>query len=252
MPDILTSSLSKINFHNLRWKILDCLYPPFCCSCGRLGDEICPGCFSKIQTTTNIQSCIICGDLVTQFKSCPNCLQESPAFRQLRSWGIYRGVLKDAIHRLKFENGLGIIHILEDAVAQFINGWSIKPDLIMPVPLSPERIRSRGYNQSAWIAGMIARQLNIKYNDQSLIRVRDTHSQTGLNAAQRKRNLANAFKAVKEKCMGKMILLVDDIATTGTTLNECAKAICQAGANGVYCFTLARTLGFTQFEGKVN
>jgi len=231
-------SLSKI-----KWKILDIFYPPFCCACGRIGYEICPDCTAKIVSTSDFILCRICGDQISQRGVCSECQIKKPAFSQLRSYGIYTGVLKEAIHKLKFGRGMGIMTNLLDPILNFIRAWRIHPDLVVPVPLSVPRFRERGYNQSDLIAKPIADSLNIRYSTSCIRRIRDTHTQVGLNAEKRKKNIANAFVADIEICGGKVILLVDDIATTGATLNECAVALNKAGAAEVFCFSVARVVG---------
>lgn len=118
--------------------------------------------------------------------------------------------------------------------------WNISFESIAPVPLNPARHRFRGYNQSALIAKPISQSFSKSYIPDSLKRIKNTRSQVGLNADQRKKNMVGAFLADTAKCKGNSILLIDDIATTGTTLNECAKSLKQAGAVKVYCLTLAR------------
>ncbi len=245
--------LPQLNILKLKWQILDFLYPPFCCSCGRIGYEICPTCFAKIEETCEIQVCHICGDLTQRPSPCTKCEKDIPEYKQMRSWGVYSGVLREAIHRLKYERGLGIINTLLEPIIIFLQTWKINPELIMAVPLSPRRLRSRGYNQSEIIAKPIAENLGINYSSKGISRIRDTQSQVGLTAKQRKKNLLNAFHADGAICNKKIVLLVDDIATTGTTFNEGAKALKQAGAKEVFCFTLARAFGFSKFPvGTIN
>lgn len=132
---------------------------------------------------------------------------------------------------------------LLDPIVNFIHAWQIRPDLILPVPLSERRFRERGYNQSGLIAKPIADRLKIRYSSSCIRRIRDTHSQVGLNAEERNINIANAFEADRGICGGRVILLIDDIATTGATLNECAVSLKRAEAADVFCFTLARAVG---------
>ena len=242
MPNQQIIRTTDISLYNLKWKILDVFYPPFCCACGRIGYEICPDCIAKIFFTSDLTLCRICADLIDQPGICDECRKKKPAFFQLRSLGIYTGVLKQAIHHFKFNRGLGIMNSLLDPVVNFIHSWGIHPDLISPVPLSTQRYRERGYNQSELIAKPIAEYLKIRYCSSCIKRIRDTHSQVGLNAEERKNNIANAFEADKETCGRRVILLIDDIATTCATLNECAAALKTAGAADVLCFTLARAV----------
>jgi len=252
MPNQQVIETTGVSLSKLKWKILDVFYPPFCCACGCVGYELCPDCTAKIVLTSSLFFCQICEDQIDQPGICSECSKNPPYFSQLRSWGVYSGVLKEAIRKFKFHRGLGIVNCLIDPVVNFIRSWGIHPELILPVPLSVRRFRDRGYNQSELIAKPIADILNIRYSTACIQRIRDTHSQVGLNAEERKNNIANAFVADKEICGGRIILLVDDIATTGATLNECAAALKKAGAADVFCFTLARAVEkFDTPENKV-
>jgi len=250
MPNQQIIETTGLTLSNLKWKFLDVFYPPFCCACGRIGYEICPDCLAKIILTSDLTLCRICADQIDQPGVCAECLKKKPSFSQLCSLGIYTGVLKQAIQHLKFNRGLGIINSLLDPVVNFIHSWEIHPELISPVPLSIRRYRERGYNQSELIAKPIAEYLKISYSSACIKRIRDTHSQVGLNAEERKNNIVNAFEADKETCGGRVILLIDDIATTGATLNECAAALKKAGAADVLCFTLARAVESVNMSEK--
>ncbi len=112
----------------------------------------------------------------------------------------------------------------------------------MPVPLHPRRLRSRGFNQSLLLARCVASKTGAELDFLSLRRTRFTKPQTALSSEERKKNVRKAFEVVKPEAVRKRtILLVDDVATTGSTLNECAKALKRAGVNGVLCLVLART-----------
>ncbi len=165
----------------------------------------------------------------------------NPAFDQARSWGLYVGVLKQVVQKIKYKRGFGIIEYLVTPIIQFIYNWGISVDMIIPIPLGNKRKIERGYNQSALIAKPISEYFNIPMYEQALIRTRDTKSQVGLNYEERRINMKNAFHADGSTCNKKSILLIDDIATTCSTLNESAKALKLAGAQKVYCFTVART-----------
>lgn len=154
---------------------------------------------------------------------------------------MYAGVLQQIVKRIKYERGIGLVEYLTTPLSHGITQWGIPFDMIVPVPLNPNRQRSRGYNQAALISKPLSKRLNIPCCPPALVRIKDTRSQVGLNAVQRRENMAGAFRAEHDICKGKTVLLVDDIATTGSTLNECATALKQAGAERIYCYTIART-----------
>jgi ComF family protein len=118
--------------------------------------------------------------------------------------------------------------------------WPV--DLITSVPLGLVRFRERGYNQATLLARPIALFLNIPFSSKALLRTRETRTQVGLSVNERMENMTGAFLAKNELVQGKNILVVDDVATSGATLNSCAKALLDGGALKVYGFSLARAV----------
>jgi ComF family protein len=118
--------------------------------------------------------------------------------------------------------------------------WSL--DIITSVPLGLVRFKERGYNQATLLARPIALCLDMPFSTRVLTRTRDTRSQVGLTVSERHDNMVDAFHADSNLVCGKNILVVDDVATSGATLNACANALLNGGANNVYCFSLARAV----------
>lgn len=116
-------------------------------------------------------------------------------------------------------------------------------DLVVPVPLHPKRLHERGYNQSGLLAGAFAERIGRLCDERSLVRVRDTRHQSRSSGEERRRNLLGAFKVVDRSLVrGRTIVLVDDVMTTGSTLDECSRALYDGGAHRVIRFVLARAL----------
>jgi ComF family protein len=113
-------------------------------------------------------------------------------------------------------------------------------ELVVPVPLGVARLAERGYNQTALIARPLAYSLRLNYRPDALVRVKETRSQVDLNVHERKENVSGAFMARKEQVSDRAVLLVDDVATSGATLDSCSRALRTAGARYIYCLTLAR------------
>lgn len=118
--------------------------------------------------------------------------------------------------------------------------WPV--DLVVPVPLGVARQAERGYNQAALLARPVALANQVAYSTKALWRTRETRSQVGLSLEQRWENVADSFSADPEKAKGKTVLVVDDVATSGATLDACAAALHSAGANQIFALTLARAL----------
>jgi ComF family protein len=135
---------------------------------------------------------------------------------------------------------------LGDALAAQLTGYVVSLgwplDVIVPVPLGGKRLRERGYNQTALIARPLALALGLDYRPVALRRTRETSSQVGLSALERRENVRDAFWADAKLVRGKTILVLDDVATTGSTLSSCAEALFSAGAKDVFALTVARAL----------
>ena len=145
--------------------------------------------------------------------------------------------LSRIIHEFKYERRLAHSQGIASRMALILMNypWLSQIDLIVPVPLHSSRIRSRGYNQSQLLADHLGNTFGIPVVSEVLVRIRSTPSQTSLNQQQRLQNVAGAFQADNLNLLiGKNILLVDDVITTGATLNECAKTLLKAGAKNVH------------------
>jgi ComF family protein len=186
-------------------------------------------------------SCRICGEPVTSehAETCGRCLGSRPPFRRARSFGLYRGALREAIHLLKFNS----VKRLSGPLGLLLSGLDIpRADCIVPVPLSITTLRRRGFNQTLLVGRALSRARGITLDASTLFKKKDTPSQVGLTRSQRMRNLRGAF-AARRGLDGKRVLLLDDVITTGTTVRECSKALLRAGAREVLALSLARSGG---------
>jgi ComF family protein len=173
---------------------------------------------------------------------CQTCLERPPAYQ--RTWTLfpYLPPLQEAICSFKYRGKIALAKPLAQLMITALP-QEISADLIVPVPLHPTRLRTREFNQSLLLADQVGRHINKPVLATTLMRVLATDPQTTLSKHERLRNLRQAF-AVREPAVvaGKRILLIDDVFTTGTTVNECAKALLKAGAESVCALTLARTV----------
>jgi ComF family protein len=145
------------------------------------------------------------------------------------------------MHQLKYRRNMALGETLADQMSGYVKQLDWHFDIIVPIPLGTKRLKERGYNQSAMVAHPLALKLNVLYRPDLLIRSKETRSQVGLTRKERKNNISNAFIATS-KAFGKTILIIDDVATTGSTLSAAAEALLLAGAEKVYAFTVARAL----------
>jgi ComF family protein len=235
-------------------QILHLVLPVTCKGCGvALTDDpvpfFCRACWSSIKPL-NAPVCPRCGrpfaSPITLEHSphhlCGPCRQRRPAYT--RAWSLYpyEPPLQDAIRLFKYHGKVVLAAALGDLMCAAVR-QPLEVDLLMPVPLHPSRLREREFNQSILLADRLNRRLRLPLSHDNLIRIRRTESQTALSRAARLKNLRRSFAVLRpEEIKGKRILLVDDVLTTGTTVNECAKVLRKAGSADVYVGTLARTI----------
>ncbi|HQE92565.1 MAG TPA: ComF family protein [Anaerolineae bacterium] len=154
---------------------------------------------------------------------------------------MFEGEVRDVIHALKYRGARDILSPLAKRMAEVWRYHKMESDLLIPVPLHANREAKRGYNQSALVAQALGRQIGVPVAEGVLTRVRDTMSQTKLNREERQKNVANAFVySARTQLDGKRVTLIDDVATTGATLEACAVVVMSNGAKSVNAFTLAR------------
>jgi competence protein ComFC len=234
--------------YRLIWEALDWIYPPTCGGCGRPGIRWCSAC--NQQTSEIAQPfCPICGNSNTDDKPCSRCRDIRPLYTYLRSHTVFAGPIREAIHHLKYDSDMSLGEALATPMIDSLQklNWSL--DLVTPVPLGLVRLKERGYNQADLLARPIALCLCMPFRPRALQRKRETRSQVGLSVDERRSNMVDAFQADNNIVGGKNILVVDDVATSGATLNACARALLDAGAAKVYCFTLARAVYSPEMQG---
>ncbi len=227
--------------YQMIWSSLDWLFPPQCGGCGAAGVRFCRACLEQVVLLPD-QICPCCGNPQKSRQLCPTCRKVAPAYDAVRSWAEFQGPLREAMHRLKYRRDVGLGDALAQPLIEFFCqlGWEV--NLILPVPLSQERLSQRGYNQAGLIARPLAYATGCPYQPGVLKRIRNTATQVGLSIEERRLNVAEAFIADPRCVNGSSVLIVDDVATTGATLDACARALKKAGARCVYGLTLARAI----------
>lgn len=232
-------------------KLLNILYPVKCPFCGVItsaGAEkrnshngICAECRKKIKYITEPR-CKKCGKPVSREESeyCFDCTGKKHSFEEGRSLWIHKAPVDQAVYAFKYQNrriyGKTFGAELAEQYGKYLRKKEI--DVIMPVPLHKKRRKNRGYNQAEILANELGKRTGIPVDGKSLKRIKETSPQKKLNDKGRKQNIKGAF-AVDGNVTGKTIVLVDDIYTTGSTLDEAARTLYRNGAEKVYFLTIS-------------
>jgi ComF family protein len=237
---------------SIREIILQFFLPLQCPCCEKFLEEgekgFCKSCLSEIQWISP-PFCSICG---TPFPSreiechpCGDCMVKKRYFTTARALGSYEGSLKRAIHQWKYE-GKNILtpSFGKWMIEGFYKYWDTSFfDLLIPVPLHKKRLKERGFNQALLLVKELSRATGIPYKKRILFKKKQSIPQVDLNLVEREKSIRGSFDINrKEEIKGKRILLIDDVYTTGATVNECSKVLISAGAKRVDVLTLAHTI----------
>lgn len=160
----------------------------------------------------------------------------------MRSWAVFDSPVQNALHTIKYRRNIGLADAIAANMMQFAQQLNWNVDMLIPIPLGKARLKERGYNQVALVAKPLAYELGISYAPNGARKVRETRSQVGLTAVERRENVRAAYQADPSAVKRKSVLLMDDVATTGSTISACAEALLSAGAAEVYALTIARAL----------
>jgi ComF family protein len=192
--------------------------------------------------------CAACDTDVPMMRAfCPTCaatltLPEARDPRHVAAF-VYGGAIARAISRFKFEPRPDLARPLATVLQRAARVFRADPpDRVIPVPLHPARLIERGYNQSALLAGPVAKDLGARFLPRALVRIRDTERQVGLDRATRRTNVAHGFSVSRASTVSeRRVLLVDDVRTTGSTLAACVSVLLEAGARDVRTLVVAQT-----------
>jgi ComF family protein len=199
-----------------------------------LSDPVCARCGAPFEIAVDPEQ--VCGA----------CLARSPAYDRARAALVYGDISRDLVLGLKYQGRRDGLFMLGSWMASAGAALLAEADLVVPVPLHYVRLVRRGYNQSAWLAAEVSRQSGVRLSVDALKRVRRTPIQGGLSADGRRRNVQGAFRVRRSRqklVRGRRIVLIDDVLTTGATVEACARTLRRAGAACVDVVTLARVAG---------
>ena len=226
----------------------DLFFPPFCMICSAAGDiakgGICDKCLWDIALIES-PMCPACGREMSNSASgdhlCGSCLRKHPLYVGASAVAHYQGPVTALLHSLKYQGDMAVLPALQTIIGLHPAVLLKGDERIVPVPLHIKRLRQRGFNQAVLIARLFFPDHKPLFLVDSLKRIRHTTPQTGLDGAARRKNLHNAFTVKNgDELRGKKVILVDDVYTTGSTANECSRALLAAGARKVCVLTLAR------------
>jgi ComF family protein len=221
---------------------LDLLFPRWCIGCGREGDFICLSCRQSLLRIMP-PLCPKCGLPQSSAMLCPSCISWQAEIDGIRSPFQFDGVIRQAIHQLKYRN----LRVLAGLLACWLNNYlasnPVPGQVLVPVPLHQKRLRERGYNQSRLLAQELCKLTKLPLVADCLIREHNTPPQARTaTVGERHSNVAKAFSCRDHRLQGKQVLLIDDVATSGATLDACARALKEAGATSVWGLVLAREI----------
>jgi ComF family protein len=224
--------------------IINLVFPVYCLICKKqlfyqVNTYLCDTCRKDLVLISG-KVCNKCGRPFIN-GICGICKEKQFYFSKARASGIYDGGVRECIHFFKYKKKTYILNTLFEVFLLPNSLDFLACDLIVPVPLHWIREYSRGFNQAELIGKKISKRFNIPLSKTGLKRTKATPSQTGLSLKERARNIKGAFSVRNsQKLNGKRILLVDDVMTTGATVNECSRVLLQAGAREILVYTLAR------------
>jgi competence protein ComFC len=221
----------------LRETVVDFFFPPRCVGCGKAGKFLCDSCYHRLPRIFP-PICIRCGRPESTATYCPSCWGWQPHIDGIRSPFRFDGVIRKAIHELKYRNLRAMAGRLAALLAHYLSSASIPGDLLVPVPLHDQRLRERGYNQSALIGRELSKLVLLPVAEGYLCHIKNSPPQARTTYVdQRLSNVVDAFSCNGQRLNGKRIILVDDVCTSGATLEACAVALKSAGAVSVWGLT---------------
>ena len=233
-------------------RLLQFFLPSQCLCCEQFLEEkqhgLCSSCFSEVRWIEP-PLCTVCGVPFASPEAgehpCGTCRTKRRYFTTARALGSYQGVLQEAIHRWKYEERMSIARLFGQWMTEGLQRFwgSSFFDLLIPVPLHVSRLRERGFNQALLLADEISHRTGIPCEKRLLLKIKPTVPQIHLSGGEREKGIKGVFRVAQEdRVQKKSILLIDDVFTTGATVNECSKVLLASGAQRVDVLTLAHAV----------
>ncbi|HEY4382902.1 MAG TPA: ComF family protein [Ktedonobacteraceae bacterium] len=224
---------------------LDIVFPVECVLCARVGSVLCSDCQPQLQVQQNYTRCAHCHAPLTENGQCLPCSVHPLRLHGLRAYAGYQGALRQCIHALKYDGQTRLAQPLGALLAQTYHRYGMQADYLIPLPLHNTRQKQRGYNHATLLTRACAEQLGVLVHEELVIRQRATPSQVGLTPQQRHQNVSGAFSILPtvttRTIFKRRLIIIDDVCTTGATLEACAETLLSAGARSVWGLVLARS-----------
>ncbi|MBF8266992.1 MAG: comFC [Dehalococcoidia bacterium] len=220
---------------------LDLLFPPRCVGCDKDGQLLCSPCRASLSHLPP-PYCLRCAQPISYGDTCQRCMASPLAIDGIRAPFLMEGAIREAVHRLKYYNLRTLAPLLGALLADSLISQAVPVTALVPVPLHRRRERQRGYNQACLLAREAGKSLGLPVIPHALSRIKDTSPQVkSPGAEERRANVRDAFRCLHPSLVeGMAVAVVDDVCTTGATLESCAMALKEAGAASVWGVTLAR------------
>ncbi len=235
----MTTGGARTSLTSWAHALVEFVFPAKCLGCGRHGSYLCPDCQASLPAVVP-PICVRCGLPLEHGVLCSDCRSGTGALDGIRSPFLMAGLMREAVHQLKYRNLKALAPVLGGLMSGYLLQNPLPGEALVPVPLHRSRLRERGYNQAELLASEVGRRMGLPVLKMGLVRVRPAHPQARADSAeQRRTNVEGAFQC-PAALDGLSVLLVDDVCTTGATLDACAVALRTAGASSVWGLTLAR------------
>jgi ComF family protein len=220
---------------------LNLLFPHKCLGCGREGELVCTACRCSLPAMS-YALCPRCGRPQLTGVLCPECIVRPWHIDGIRAPFKFEGLARECVHQLKYKNLRSLSAPLSRLLFEYFNTHPLPAEVIVPVPLHPRRLNERGYNQSALLARGLSKLLGLPLDEEHLARRKYLQPQAKTaSAAQRRENVERAFVCHPFSRQPR-VLLIDDVSTSGATLDACAHALKSAGASSVWGLVFAREI----------
>jgi ComF family protein len=234
-------SLALLAIGDYWTQFLDLLLPQRCVGCQGFGTWLCEECIRLIPRV-EAPFCTRCGGEIVDSTSqlCARCRTAPLRIERIRSAAYFEGTLRKAVHKFKYKGVTALAEPLGGLMTEYWSSHPMAVDVLVPVPLHKNRLRERGFNQAALLAHQLSEQVHLTVDERTLVRQRPTASQVDLDSEERKKNVGGAFRCTTSDLADRRVLLIDDVCTTGATLEACAVALKERGTRCVQALTLAR------------